>query len=109
MNRCHEREGPIAAENGFNRSWDPDRDSFAEELPCVTVSVTGRLQGLGGKSLQPVNLASLLVSGESVFSMAPGSSATVISADCKQSCLPLYYLEILSGRICNQNIAPTSF
>jgi hypothetical protein len=108
MNRWHEREAPIAADNGFNRSWSPERDSFAEELPRVTVSVTGRLQGLAGKSLQPVSLVSSLVSGESVFSMTPGSPAIVISADCKQSCLPLYYLKMLSGRICNQNIAPTS-
>lgn len=25
------------------RPWNPDRDSFAKELPCVTMSVSGRL------------------------------------------------------------------
>lgn len=90
---------------------ESDRDSFAEELPCVAVSVTGRLQRLAGKSLKPVSLARLPVSGESVFfSMAPRFSRNGnVAAACKQSCLPLHYLEMLSGRICNQNIAPTSF
>lgn len=104
---------PIAADDGFNRSWTPARDSFAEEPPCDTMSVTGRLQGLAGKSLQPVSLAGRLASGESFssqmdFSMARGSPATVISADCKQGRSPLCYPEMLSGRICNQNIAPTN-